>query len=147
MSLRKLLLYIFVIGTASAVILPTITNQKEPIESNISIQISQSEVNSCLNRISEKTGYDRTRLNHIGNDGESIVVTYLNDFGNLDIDWEVNFKFKVNEYIRATMGSHLKYDNDVKTAIIDEDMPDEIVEKGAKLQWKQLLGIGISVDF
>ena len=83
MSLRKLLLYIFVIGTASAVILPTITNQKEPIESNISIQISQSEVNSCLNRISEKTGYDRTRLNHIGNDGESIVVTYLNDFGNI----------------------------------------------------------------
>jgi hypothetical protein len=77
----------------------------------------------------------------------SIYTDYLNDFGNLDIDWEVNFKFKVNEYIRATMGSHLKYDNDVKTAIIDEDMPDEIVEKGAKLQWKQLLGIGISVDF
>ena len=45
------------------------------------------------------------------------------------------------------MGSHLKYDNDVKTLIKDEDMPEETVEKGAKVQWKQLLGVGVSVDF
>ena len=77
----------------------------------------------------------------------SFYTDYLNDFGNLDIDWEINFKFKVNEYIRATMGSHLKYDNDVKTAITDQNMPEETVEKGAKLQWKQLFGIGVSIDF
>lgn len=77
----------------------------------------------------------------------SLYTDYLNDFGNVDIDWELNLKFKVNEYIRATMGSHLKYDNDVKTLIKDEDMPEETVEKGAKVQWKQLLGVGVSVDF
>ena len=77
----------------------------------------------------------------------SLYTDYLNDFGNVDVDWELNFKFKVNDHIRASMGSHIKYDNDVKTAVEDEDMPDETVEKGAKVQWKQLLGIGVSVDF
>ncbi|WP_347922467.1 DUF3078 domain-containing protein [Pontimicrobium sp. SW4] len=77
----------------------------------------------------------------------SLYTDYLNDFGNVDIDWELNFKFKVNDHVRATMGSHIKYDNDVKTAIEDEDMPEEIVVKGAKVQWKQLLGVGVSVDF
>lgn len=77
----------------------------------------------------------------------SLYTDYLNDFGNVDVNWEINFKFKVNEHVRATMGSHLKYDNDVKTAVVDEDMPEETIEKGAKVQWKQLLGIGVSVNF
>ena len=77
----------------------------------------------------------------------SLYTDYLNDFGNVDIDWELNFKFKVNDHVRAIMGSHLKYDNDVKIAIEDDDMPEETVIKGAKVQWKQLLGVGVSVDF
>lgn len=77
----------------------------------------------------------------------SLYTDYLNDFGNVDIDWELNFRFKVNDHIRASMGSHIKYDNDVKTAVEDQNMPDETVVKGAKVQWKQLLGIGVSVDF
>jgi len=77
----------------------------------------------------------------------SLYTDYLNDFGNVDIDWELNFKFKVNDHVRATMGSHIKYDNDVKIAVVDNDMPEETVIKGAKVQWKQLLGVGVSVDF
>ena len=53
------------------------------------ISISDSDVESCLNRISESTGYDKTRLNYIGNDGKSIVATYFNNMGNVH-------KFKCN---------------------------------------------------
>lgn len=77
----------------------------------------------------------------------SLYTDYLNDFGNVDIDWELNLKFKVNNHVRATMGSHLKYDNDVKIAVEDTNMPEETVIKGAKVQWKQLLGVGVSIDF
>ena len=77
----------------------------------------------------------------------SLYTDYLNGFGNVDVDWELNFKFKVNDHVRATMGSHIKYDNDVKTVVEDDDMPEETVIKGAKVQWKQLLGVGVSVDF
>lgn len=76
----------------------------------------------------------------------SLYTDYLNSFGNIDVDWEVVFDFKVNDFVKATLGSHIKYDNDVK--IIEEtDTEDEFVEKGASVQWKQLLGIGVVVDF
>lgn len=76
----------------------------------------------------------------------SLYTDYLNSFGNIDVDWEVVFDFKVNDFVKATLGSHIKYDNDVK--IIEEtDTEDEFVEKGATVQWKQLLGIGVVVDF
>lgn len=77
----------------------------------------------------------------------SLYTDYLNSFGNIDVDWELVFDFKVNEYIRATFGSHLRYDNDIKfTNIIDPE--NNITETtGAKLQWRQLLGIGVAIDF
>lgn len=80
----------------------------------------------------------------------SLYTDYINDFGNVDIDWEVVFDFKVNDYVKATLGSHLRYDNDVKTQeeIIDSET-DEIVliERGASIQWKQHLGVGVVVNF
>ena len=76
----------------------------------------------------------------------SFYSDYINDFGNVDIDWEINFNFKVNDFVRATLGSHLKYDDDVKITS-DEDEDGELEISGAKVQWKQLLGLGVLVDF
>lgn len=72
---------------------------------------------------------------------------YLNNFGNVDIDWELNIDMRVNRYIKASLGSHIKYDHDIKSKTsVDEATNDEIVIEGAKLQWKQLLGIGVVLD-
>lgn len=76
----------------------------------------------------------------------SLYSDYINKFGNIDIDWEINFNFKVNDFIRATLGSHLKYDDDVKITT-DENQDGEFEVSGAKVQWKQLLGLGVLVDF
>ncbi|MCX7551948.1 DUF3078 domain-containing protein [Xanthomarina sp. F2636L] len=76
----------------------------------------------------------------------SFYTDYLNDFGNIDIDWQINFDFRVNNFIKANFGSHLKYDNDVKT-FVETDVEDEYETKGALVQWKQILGIGVVVDF
>jgi hypothetical protein len=80
----------------------------------------------------------------------SLYTDYLNDFGNIDVDWQVVFDFKVNSFVRANLGSHLKYDNDVKI-LVEVENPDsedpEYVEEGARVQWKQLLGVGVVVDF
>lgn len=76
----------------------------------------------------------------------SLYTDYLNSFGNIDLDWEIMFDFKVNDFVKATLGSHLRYDNDIK--IVEEtEVEDEYVERGATVQWKQLLGIGVVVDF
>jgi hypothetical protein len=76
----------------------------------------------------------------------SVYSDYINNFGNLDIDWRLDFDFKVNSFIKATLGSHLRYDDDVKTSK-PTAVEDEFEEAGAKIQWKQFLGIGFAVDF
>lgn len=76
----------------------------------------------------------------------SLYTDYFNSFGNIDVNWEINFDFKVNQFVKATLGSHLKYDNDTKTPIEVID-GEEYAEEGAKVQWKQQIGIGVTLDF
>ena len=73
----------------------------------------------------------------------SLYTDYLNNFGNIDIDWELNFEFEVNDYVKASLGSHIRYDDDIKTRTENED--GETIREGPKVQWKQQLGIGVTV--
>jgi hypothetical protein len=74
----------------------------------------------------------------------SLYTDYLNNFGNIDIDWEVNFAFTVNNFITATFGSHIRYDDDIK---IRTELEDGTIEQsGAKVQWKQQLGLGVVIE-
>ncbi len=79
------------------------------------------------------------------NNTVSFYTDYLNSFGNVDVDWEFNLNFKVNTYVVAKLGSHLKYDDDVQFTETNAD--GEEVAVGPKVQWKQQLGIGVIVDF
>ncbi|WP_308993051.1 DUF3078 domain-containing protein [Mariniflexile litorale] len=76
----------------------------------------------------------------------SLYSDYVNNFGNVDVDWKLDFDFKVNNFVKATLGSHLRYDDDVKTTK-PTDVEGVNDEAGAKVQWKQFLGIGFAVDF
>ena len=71
---------------------------------------------------------------------------YLNKFGNIDIDWELNVDLKVNDHVRANVGSHLKYDDDVKFKE-DRDGDGELETVGPKIQLKQMLGVGLIYEF
>lgn len=71
---------------------------------------------------------------------------YLNKFGNVDIDWEVNVDMKVNSYVRANIGSHLKYDDDVKFKE-DRNGDGQLEDVGPKIQFKQILGVGMVYEF
>ena len=75
----------------------------------------------------------------------NLYTDYLNSFGNVDVDWELNLNFKVNSFVLARLGSHLKYDNDIK--ITETTVDGEEITMGARTQWKQQLGIGVIVDF
>lgn len=82
-------------------------------------------------------------LNHRLN----IYTDYLRSFGNIDVDWELNFKLTVNEYISANIGTHLIFDDDIK---FDEEVADDgtIIDPGAtRVQFKQILGVGFIYNF
>lgn len=74
----------------------------------------------------------------------SLYSDYINNFGNIDVDWEINFTFTINDYMKANFGSHLKYDDDVKIRIDQED--GSSIEGGSRIQWKQQFGIGLAVE-
>jgi hypothetical protein len=74
----------------------------------------------------------------------SFYTDYLNNFGNIDVDWQWSLDMTVNEYVKANIGAHIIYDDDIKSK---EEVNGEIKEGGPKLQLKQMLGLGLSYTF
>lgn len=77
----------------------------------------------------------------------SLYTDYLRSFGNVDMDWEVNFNLKVNKYINATIGTHVIYDDDIKFGEVTAK-DGTVLEPGRpRVQFKQLLGVGMAYSF
>jgi hypothetical protein len=74
----------------------------------------------------------------------SLYSDYVNNFGNIDVDWQIQFDLVVNEYVRANIGAHFIYDDDIKAK---EQRNGEQVILGPKLQIKQMLGVGLVYTF
>ncbi|MFT7350970.1 MAG: hypothetical protein ACI9XR_000696 [Flavobacterium sp.] len=74
----------------------------------------------------------------------SLYSDYINNFGNIDVDWQMQMDFVVNEYVKANIGIHMIYDDDIKTK---DQVNGEQVILGPKLQIKQTLGIGVVYNF
>lgn len=101
------------------------------------------EFGFLLNNIYEFEPYENVKVRNI----LSLYSDYINSFGNIDVDWEIIFDFKVNNYMKASFISHLRYDNDIKVTKVVDQENNITGEGGAKLQWRQLLGIGVAIDF
>lgn len=94
--------------------------------------------NNWKTQIVKNVGIDH-RLN--------LYTDYLRNFGNIDVDWELNINLIVNEYVKAMIGTHLIYDDDIRFDVV-EDAEGNILDPGVpKVQFKQLLSIGIAYDF
>ncbi len=77
----------------------------------------------------------------------SLYTDYLRSFGNIDVDWELNFEFIVNDFMKATLGTQIIYDDDIR---FDQTFTPEgaILFAGVpKVQFRQLLAIGVSYSF
>jgi len=66
-----------------------------------------------------------------------LFTNYLKNPEKIDVDWKLAINMKVNKYISAQLGTHLIYDYDIK------DPADGV----AKIQFKELFGIGFSYKF
>lgn len=69
---------------------------------------------------------------------------YINKFGNVDVDWQLQLDLIVNEYVKANIGTHLIYDDDTKAK---KEVNGTQVTVGPKLQLKQILGVGLAYNF
>lgn len=77
----------------------------------------------------------------------NLYTDYLASFGNVDLDWELNVRLRVNKYILTTIGTHVIFDDDI---LFDQvtDASGNITDPGVqRIQFKQVLGIGVAYDF
>lgn len=76
----------------------------------------------------------------------SLYSDYLNKFGNIDVDWQMTVNMKVNEFVKANVGSHIRYDDDVKFKE-DTNGDGKLETSGPRVQLKQMLGVGVVYEF
>ena len=74
----------------------------------------------------------------------SLYSDYINKFGNIDVDWQLQLELTANEYLKANLGINLLYDDDIKAK---EIVNGEQINVGPKIQLKQMMGIGIVYEF
>jgi hypothetical protein len=66
-----------------------------------------------------------------------LFSNYFDNPENIDIDWKVAINMKINDYLSAQIDTRLIYDENIK------DPTDGL----AKVQFKQMLGIGLNFKF
>ena len=74
----------------------------------------------------------------------ALYSDYINKFGNVDVDWQLQLDMVVNQYVKANIGVHLLYDDDIRAK---EEVNGEQIIKGPRVQLKQMLGIGLEYNF
>lgn len=74
----------------------------------------------------------------------TLYTDYLNNFGNIDVDWQMQLDLTVNEYVKANIGAHLIYDDDIKSK---NEVDGVQITEGPKIQLKQMIGVGLSYTF
>lgn len=76
-----------------------------------------------------------------------LFSNYMNNPTNIDINWETLITMKVNKFLSATISTQLLYDDDIDIAIPNNplDLTDD--EFGPRVQFKEVLSLGLSYKF
>ena len=98
------------------------------------------------------TGYMKSEIfkNIFFENRLNLYTDYLNKFGNVDIDYDTRLDLVVNAYVKANIGVHIVYDDDIKSKRdgIDPVTGNKMqITEGPKVQLKQVLGVGLVYAF
>ena len=74
-----------------------------------------------------------------------LFTAYDDTFGNIDVNWDVLIGYNLTKLLTLTFQSTLKYDDDIKT--FETDANGKTITHGAKVQFKEMVGIGLSYNF
>ena len=100
-------------------------------------EIIRKEIGAYIKAVSKIEFRDNISLLNKVN----FFTNYLNNPQNIDVDWEVDLVVKLTDYIKMSVNAHFIYDDDIP--FIDEDGK----ERGARAQFKELFGIGLTYSF
>lgn len=70
----------------------------------------------------------------------ALFSNYMENPQNIDVDWKVMINMKINDYLSANLNTQLLFDDDI--AYVDDKG-----EHGARVQFKEIFGIGLTYKF
>lgn len=71
-----------------------------------------------------------------------LFTNYIENPQNIDVDWKVMINMKINNYLSANLNTQLLYDDNI--ASIDDETGES---GGAKVQFKEIFGVGLTYKF
>ncbi len=71
---------------------------------------------------------------------------YTEEPTHIDVNWELLLSLKVNKFISATVSTQLIYDHDIDIAV-DRNNDGVIDGSGPRVQFKEILGVGLNYKF
>ncbi|GAB4406950.1 MAG: DUF3078 domain-containing protein [Bacteroidia bacterium] len=79
----------------------------------------------------------------------NFFANYLENFGNIDVNWETLTTAKVNNWLAVSFATNLIYDDDVKFEIVKDDpaTPGNEQFLGPRTQFQHILSLGITYTF
>lgn len=70
----------------------------------------------------------------------TLYSDYINNFGNINVLWDLKLDMKVNDFVQASVGMNLVYDDNIKTKVQRDGV--QVIE-GPRVQLKQTVGVGL----
>ncbi len=111
---------------------------------------SRGEIGGYLRMIYAKNDFKNEFLKNIAFTTKiDLFSNYADNPQNIDVSWETLIALKVNKFIGVNFNTHLLYDDNIKvpfdkngngTITVDETV-------GSKVQFKEILGVGLSYKF
>jgi hypothetical protein len=77
-------------------------------------------------------------------------ANYLQNAGNIDVNWETLIAMKINKFLTASLSTHLIYDDDINIAVdrTDNGKTDDPGDGfGPRIQFKEVFSLGLSYQF
>lgn len=74
-----------------------------------------------------------------------LFTNYVENFGNIDVNWQNLLVMKVNSFLNVNWQTQLIYDDDIKSIEVN-DIGEEITV-GPKVQFKSVFGVGLTYNF
>jgi len=107
----------------------------------------RSEFGGYIRLIYTKNNFEKEYLKNVSITTKlDLFSNYLENPQNIDVNWETLIAMKVNKYISLSISTHFFYDDDINVAI-DKNKNGVLDERGPRLQYKQILGVGLSYKF
>ena len=74
-----------------------------------------------------------------------LFSNYFNNPGNIDVNLETLFSFKINKWLAASWSMNLLYDDDIDISVYDQN--NSLVGFGPRAQIKNVLSMGVAYTF